>query len=188
LQRSSDFLSFAEIHPPVHPSARSRPGGLRATPRLQRTTLVSDTGGAIATSKSLELAQEERGRAAGVGAHVVTLDDAAYPGQLKQIYDPPPILYVRGSVEALSKPGIAMVGTRHPAPCGTGMAERLATDLAAHGLVIFSGMARGWIRLRIAGRLRERDARSQCLGPGLMCRIRRRTRDCRSRLWHQAER
>jgi DNA processing protein len=73
----------------------------------------------------------------------VTLDDAQYPSQLKQIYDPPPILYVRGSVEALSRPGIAMVGTRHPTPYGTGMAERLATDLAAHGLVIFSGMARG---------------------------------------------
>jgi DNA processing protein len=160
----------------------------RRLTELEATGMLAVSAQAIATGKSLELAQEERGRAAGVGAHVVTLDDAAYPGQLKQIYDPPPILYVRGSVEALSKPGIAMVGTRHPAPCGTGMAERLATDLAAHGLVIFSGMARGWIRLRIAGRLRERDARSQCLGPGLMCRIRRRTRDCRSRLWHQAGR
>ena len=110
---------------------------------LEATGMLAVSAQAIATGKSLELAQEERGRAAGVGAHVITLDDAAYPAQLKQIYDPPPILYVRGCVEALSRPGIAMVGTRHPTPYGTGMAERLATDLAAHGLVIFSGMARG---------------------------------------------
>jgi DNA processing protein len=62
---------------------------------------------------------------------------------LKQIYDPPVVLYVRGSVEVLSQPGIALVGTRHPTPYGSGMAEKLAHDLAAHGLVIFSGLARG---------------------------------------------
>jgi len=50
---------------------------------------------------------------------------------------------VRGNVGALSQPGIALVGTRHPTPYGTGMAERLACDLAARGLVIFSGLARG---------------------------------------------
>jgi DNA processing protein len=110
---------------------------------LEATGMLAVSAQAIATGKSLELAQQERGRAASAGAQVVTLDDAQYPSQLKQIYDPPPILYVRGSVEALSRPGIAMVGTRHPTPYGTGMAERLATDLAAHGLVIFSGMARG---------------------------------------------
>ncbi len=43
----------------------------------------------------------------------------------------------------ISKPEIAVVGTRHPTPYGTGMAERLACDLAARGLVIFSGLARG---------------------------------------------
>ena len=69
--------------------------------------------------------------------------DLAYPAQLKQIYDPPLILYVRGTVETISQPGIALVGTRHPTPYGSGMAERLACDLAARGLVIFSGMARG---------------------------------------------
>jgi DNA processing protein len=53
------------------------------------------------------------------------------------------ILFVKGSVELLSRPGVAMVGTRHPTPYGSGMAERLATDLAARGLVIISGMARG---------------------------------------------
>jgi DNA processing protein len=53
------------------------------------------------------------------------------------------VLYVRGDPEVLVKPGIAMVGTRHPTPYGSGMAERLGCDLAAQGLVIISGMARG---------------------------------------------
>ena len=53
------------------------------------------------------------------------------------------VLYVRGNSDAISQPGIALVGTRHPTPYGSGMAERLACDLAARGLVIISGMARG---------------------------------------------
>ena len=74
---------------------------------------------------------------------IVSLDDPAYPMRLKEIYDPPLVLYVRGNVQVLSQPGIAMVGTRHPTPYGSGTAERLAIDLAAHGLIIISGMARG---------------------------------------------
>ena len=71
------------------------------------------------------------------------MDDPSYPPRLKEIYDPPLILHVRGNAEVLTQPGIAMVGTRHPTPYGSGMAERLACDLAAQGLVIISGMARG---------------------------------------------
>ena len=67
----------------------------------------------------------------------------AWPARLSEIYDPPLVLYVRGNVEALARPGIAIVGTRHPTPYGIGMAERLTCDLAARGLIIFSGMARG---------------------------------------------
>src|SRR3989442_12024826 len=55
----------------------------------------------------------------------------------------PLVLYLRGNAQAISKPGIAVVGTRDPTPYGTGMAERLGCDLAARGLVIFSGLARG---------------------------------------------
>jgi DNA processing protein len=74
---------------------------------------------------------------------VVAFDDPAYPARLRQIYDPPLVLYVRGNVAALAAPGLAVVGTRHPTPYGMGMAERLSCDLATRGLVIFSGLARG---------------------------------------------
>jgi DNA processing protein len=73
----------------------------------------------------------------------VTFGCPEYPERLKEIYDPPPVLWVRGDRTLLSRPGIAVVGTRHPTPYGTGMAEILSRDLAARRLLIVSGMARG---------------------------------------------
>ncbi len=97
----------------------------------------------LATGKSAELAREELARARDANITVVSMDDPLYPRRLKEIYDPPVILYVRGNTEILNQPGIAVVGTRHPTPYGSGMAERLSCDLAGQGLVIISGMARG---------------------------------------------
>lgn len=97
----------------------------------------------IATGQSLELALQECAKATEAGARIISLTDPEYPSRLKEIYDPPVILFVKGSVDVLAQPGIAMVGTRHPTPYGSGMAERLSTDLAARGLVIISGLARG---------------------------------------------
>ncbi len=88
-------------------------------------------------------AEEELQRAAEQGVHLVTADEEAYPGPLLEIYDPPPVLWVRGNMEALNRPGLAVVGTRHPSPYGAGMAEMLSRDLARRGLAILSGMARG---------------------------------------------
>ena len=110
---------------------------------LEAAGLRAVSAQSLGTGRSMELAQDELAKAASAGVNIVSLDDLAYPAQLKQIYDPPLILYVRGTVETISQPGIALVGTRHPTPYGSGMAERLACDLAARGLVIFSGMARG---------------------------------------------
>jgi DNA processing protein len=110
---------------------------------LEAAGLPAVSAQALALGKSRETAREEVVRAAAAGAHIVPLDDPAYSPLLKQIYDPPLALYVRGNPAVLSQPGIAMVGTRHPTPYGLGMAERLACDLAARGLTIISGMARG---------------------------------------------
>jgi DNA processing protein len=110
---------------------------------LEAAGLQAVSAQSLGTGRSLELAQEESLKAHEAGVVMLTLDDPAYPPNLKQIYDPPVVLYVRGGVEVLSQPGIALVGTRHPTPYGSGMAEKLAHDLAARGLVIFSGLARG---------------------------------------------
>ena len=77
------------------------------------------------------------------GGSLITPSDAAYPERLREIYDPPIVLWLRGDASLLARPGIAVVGTRHPTTYGTGMAQMLSRDLAAHGLMILSGMARG---------------------------------------------
>jgi DNA processing protein len=110
---------------------------------LEASGMRAVSAQSLATGKSLALAQDELAKAVQSNARIIALSDPEYPPRLKEIYDPPVILFVKGSVELLSRPGIAMVGTRHPTPYGSGMAERLATDLAARGLVIISGMARG---------------------------------------------
>ncbi len=110
---------------------------------LESTGIQAVSAQSIATGKSAELAREEVAKASAAGVTIVSGEDLCYPPRLKEIYDPPLVLYVRGNPEVLIQPGIAMVGTRHPTPYGSGMAERLACDLAAQGLVIISGMARG---------------------------------------------
>jgi len=97
----------------------------------------------IFDGKARQAAEEEWARVAAQGATVVTYGCPEYPERLKEIYDPPPVLWVRGAASLLSRPGIAVVGTRHPSPYGSGMAEMLARDLAVRRLLITSGMARG---------------------------------------------
>jgi DNA processing protein len=80
---------------------------------------------------------------AKTGASFITYADEAYPERLREIFDPPVLLWIRGNVELLAQPSLAVVGTRHPTPYGTGMAEMLSRDLATRGLIILSGMARG---------------------------------------------
>jgi DNA processing protein len=110
---------------------------------LEAAGIQAVSAQSLGTGKSLELAQEEITKARTAAAEVVTIDDGSYPRRLREIYDPPLLLYVRGALDVLTQPGIAVIGTRHPTPYGVGMAERLACDLARQGLVIFSGMARG---------------------------------------------
>jgi len=93
--------------------------------------------------KARAAAEKEWQRVVEQGADIVTYGCAEYPERLKEIYDPPPVLWVRGNVSLLRKPSIEIVGTRHPSPYGTGVAEMLARDLSARGMLIVSGMARG---------------------------------------------
>ncbi len=97
----------------------------------------------IFDGRARKAAAEEWQRVAAQGAKIVTFGCAGYPERLKEIYDPPPVLWVRGEGRLLGRPSIAVVGTRHPSPYGSGMAEMLSRDLAARRLLIVSGMARG---------------------------------------------
>lgn len=73
----------------------------------------------------------------------IAWSDAAYPPALAAIVDPPPILWMRGAPAALERPAVALVGSRAASPYALAVADRLAADLAARGLVIVSGLARG---------------------------------------------
>jgi DNA processing protein len=74
---------------------------------------------------------------------VVPLTDPRYPARLKEIFDPPPLLFARGRVELMGELTLGIVGTRRPTAYGIAAASRLARDLAGAGLAIASGMARG---------------------------------------------
>jgi DNA processing protein len=97
----------------------------------------------IADGRARAAAEKEAKLILDAGAHFLTMQDPDYPQRLLEIYDPPAVLWVRGSVPMLSRPGIAVVGTRAPSAYGAGMAELLSRDLANHRLIIMSGMARG---------------------------------------------
>src|SRR5206468_2764483 len=98
---------------------------LASLTELEAAGIPAVAAQSLGTGRSLELAHDENAKATGAGVQVLTIDDAMFPGQLRQIYDPPLLLYVRGNAGVLAESGIAMVGTRHPTPYGTGMAERL---------------------------------------------------------------
>jgi DNA processing protein len=134
---------------------------------LEATGMRAVSAQSIATGKSLELAQQECANAHEARARIISLSDPEYPPRLKEIYDPPVILFVKGSVEVLSQPGIAMVGTRHPTPYGSGMAERLSIDLAAQGLVIISGLARGIDTASHRGAVAAKGKTIAVLGTGI---------------------
>jgi DNA processing protein len=77
------------------------------------------------------------------GNHVVAIDDDRYPVLLRNIGDAPPLLFVRGDVEAMSLPQIAIVGSRNATPGGRDTARRFAEYLARNGFSIASGLALG---------------------------------------------
>jgi DNA processing protein len=97
----------------------------------------------LLSPKSLERAEAEAERAAKLGVSIVDILDPAYPPLLREIFDPPVVLYVRGKQWDAQLPQVAIVGTRRPTGYGLNCAERLAEDLAARGLAITSGLARG---------------------------------------------
>src|SRR5262245_15600961 len=73
----------------------------------------------------------------------VSWSDPRYPVALATIVDPPPVLWVRGAIDALSAPAVAIVGSRAASPYALAVASRLGADLAARGVLIVSGLARG---------------------------------------------
>jgi DNA processing protein len=89
------------------------------------------------------------------GCHIISLADSLYPSLLKEIPDPPPLLFVRGNPEVLSLPQLAIVGSRNPSAGGRQIAQQYASQLAQMGLTITSGMALGIDAASHEGALQE---------------------------------
>jgi DNA processing protein len=82
-------------------------------------------------------------RIEGEGLHVLTWEDADYPPLLREIYGPPPVIYVRGTLLPEDQWAVAIVGTRRATAYGKQAARMLGQDLAQNGVTVVSGLARG---------------------------------------------
>ena len=82
-------------------------------------------------------------RLATLGIEPLTLLDNTYPLNLRQVADPPPVLFTRGHLVDQDQAAVALVGTRKATPYGTAVADRLTRDLARAGVTVVSGLARG---------------------------------------------
>ena len=133
-----------------------------AMPRLRGAVLE-----AIHSGLSFESAADELRKAGGEGVAVIPYQDPRYPQLLKQIHDPPVLLYAKGNTELLPRPAIAVVGTRRPTPYGRAVAEKLVKDLVAAGLAHVSGMARGIDAAAHKGALAGGGASVAVLGTGV---------------------
>ncbi|MDR0741761.1 MAG: DNA-protecting protein DprA, partial [Rickettsiales bacterium] len=123
--------------------------------------LIRKFGGAASAADSLAHNQEfkdsvykEIEQAEVLGIKYLCDDDALYPPNLRKIKNHPPILTVRGNMDVLSKPAVAMVGTRHATGAGLKFVSELAESFAGHGHAVVSGMAMGTDSAAHAGALR----------------------------------
>lgn len=101
------------------------------------------------------------------GNTIITFDDPAYPALLREIADPPMLLFVSGNVDALSMPQMAIVGARHASLVGTQNAEKFASQLATSGYAITSGLALGVDGAAHRGALRVGGVTIGVAGTGL---------------------
>jgi len=139
-----------------------------SAPELQRVRNIgADTAEKIATwEKTIDLAAELK-RIADYGCHVLIQSDEDYPAMLREIYDPPLVLYVKGQLGAKDKNSVALVGSRMSTHYGVETARKLAYQLAYVGVTIVSGGARGIDTAAHQGALSAKGRTIAVLGTGL---------------------
>jgi DNA processing protein len=121
----------------------------------------------LASGCSFDDAVEQQQKMLNAGVRLLTIQDPAYPPRLREIYDPPLLLFCLGDPALLMRHSIAIVGTRRPTPYGMAAAERLSADLAKAGLTIVSGMARGIDTAAHQAALKAQGATIAVLGCGV---------------------
>jgi DNA processing protein len=138
-------------------------GVFRASlPELESCHLPAPVAQAIVKKESFKRAEKELDGVRKIAnCSLLNWTEPEYPQNLLQIYDPPVLLYVRGDPQVLNLPSLSIVGTRRPTLYGTQMAQRLGRELAARGLVVVSGMARG---IDAIGHQGAMDAQGRAIG------------------------
>ena len=109
----------------------------------------------------------ELGRIRDFGCHVLIGADEDYPPMLREIYDPPLVLYVKGRLTAKDRNGVAIVGSRRVTPYGVETARKLAYQLAYVGVTVVSGGARGVDTAAHQGALNAKGRTVATLGTGI---------------------
>lgn len=110
---------------------------------LEGSGLPAGVCQSVFAQAGLKEAEKEMEAAENAGCHLLHYGRADYPPMLRQIVDPPLVLYVKGDIQALSGHCLAVVGSRRPTAYGLQIARKLARDLAERNMVIVSGLARG---------------------------------------------
>ena len=110
---------------------------------LRRAGLNAPTARQIVKARGEIDPDDEMERVVGAGVRALTWHDDDYPPRLKQIYDKPPLLYVKGEILPRDERSVAVVGTRRPSAYGRETARKLTSEIAAGGVTIVSGLARG---------------------------------------------
>ena len=111
--------------------------------QLRQAGLNAPTARHIANARSEIDPDDEMERVVRAGVRALTWHDDDYPPRLKQIYDKPPVLYVKGEILPRDERSVAVVGTRKPSAYGRETARKLTAEIAAGGVTIVSGLARG---------------------------------------------
>lgn len=114
-----------------------------------------------------DFARQQLQRMRRLGVRLITFWDAEYPALLKQIYDPPVVLFVRGEIRPEDRNAVAVVGTRQPSAYGKLVTERLTADLVRHGLTVISGLAYGIDTLAHNAAVQHGGRTMAVLGSGL---------------------
>ena len=159
-------LSLLPLWCRTRTAERLREGASPAT--ILRRLLTDHWSGEPGRAQELAAQAEaalDRARQSGIRA--VTWTDAAYPVALTTIADPPPLLWTRGRIDILNLPSVAIVGARAASPYGLSVAGQLASDLAARGLIVVSGLARGVDSAAHRGALAGGGATVAVLGSGV---------------------
>lgn len=127
----------------------------------------ADTAEAIAAwERTVDLSGELR-RIAESGVGILTQLDSEYPPLLREIYDPPMVLYVKGTLQPGDRNGVALVGSRLTTPYGQDIARKLAYQLAFTGVTVVSGGARGIDTAAHQGALSAQGRTIAVLGTGI---------------------